>query len=121
MNDLYKYLDELRGYYLQLAHKAIEDEGERFWTYCKDEYETLRVKMDNDMLKSFDLIINELLLHQLHDFLVAMDGGEWISEKFQFDIINKENGNVENEAISLHDQFIDYLWNKRDGDPFINY
>ena len=120
MDDLYKYLDELRGYYLELAHKSIENKGERFWTYCKDEYGMLKDNMNDEMLKSFDLIINELLLHQIHDFLVAMDGGEWISEKFQFDIVNKETGKVENENLSLHDQFIDYLWSKRDGDPFIN-
>ena len=45
----------------------------------------------------------------MHSFLVAMDGGEWISEQYRFDIVDKRNATVINEDKALHEEFIDYL------------
>lgn len=57
-------------------------------------------------------------LLQMHSFLVAMDGGEWISEQYRFDIVDKRNATVINEDKALHEEFIDYLWEVRNGDPY---
>ena len=54
----------------------------------------------------------------MHSFLVAMDGGEWISEQYRFDIVDKRNATVINEDKALHEEFIDYLWEVRNGDPY---
>ena len=60
----------------------------------------------------------EILLLQMHTFFVAMDGGEWISEKYRFDIVDKGDESIINENTALHEEFFDYLWEKRNGDPF---
>ena len=92
------------------------------WTFCASEYDKLGKKIGNDeeLVEAFSLIINEILLSQMHSFLVAMDGGEWISEQYRFDIVDKENGTVINEDKELHDEFFDYLWEVRNGDPYRN-
>lgn len=120
MDDFMKYLDEIIKYYVSHAREAIQNDKERVWTSCSSEYAKLAKQLGNDeeMVKAFSLIINEILLLQMHTFFVAMDGGEWISEKYRFDIINKENSSIINKETALHEEFFDYLWKKYDGDPF---
>lgn len=120
MNDFMKYLDEILKYCVSDAKKALQSDRERVWSSCSLEYDKLGKKIGNDeeLLEAFSLIINEILLLQMHTFLVAMDGGEWISEKYRFDIVDKEDASIINEEIALHEEFFDYLWKERDGDPF---
>ena len=122
MNDFMKYLDELLKYCISEAKKRLLSDKERMWTFCASEYDKLGKKIGNDeeLVEAFSLIINEILLEQMHSFLVAMDGGEWISEQYRFDIVDKENGTVINEDKELHDEFFDYLWEVRNGDPYRN-
>lgn len=119
MNDFMKYLDEILSYCISTSRKTLESDKERIWNACALEYEKLsKVIGDNEeLLESFSLIINDILLTWIHTFLVAMDGGAWISEKYRFDIVDKENGTVINEEKALHEEFFDYLWEKRSGDP----
>lgn len=122
MNDFMKYLDELLKHCISEAKKRLLSDKERMWTFCASEYDKLGKKIGNDeeLVEAFSLIINEILLEQMHSFLVAMDGGEWISEQYRFDIVDKENGTVINEDKELHDEFFDYLWEVRNGDPYRN-
>lgn len=122
MNDFMKYLDELLKHCISEAKKRLLSDKERMWTFCASEYDKLGKKIGNDeeLVEAFSLIINEILLSQMHSFLVAMDGGEWISEQYRFDIVDKENGTVINEDKELHDEFFDYLWEVRNGDPYRN-
>lgn len=120
MNDFMKYLDELLKHCISEAKKRLLSDKERMWTFCASEYDKLGKKIGNDeeLVEAFSLIINEILLSQMHSFLVAMDGGEWISEQYRFDIVDKENGTVINEDKELHDEVFDYLWEVRNGDPY---
>lgn len=120
MNDFLKYLDENLKYCLSFSQKALKNEGGVF-SSCPLEYEKLRkvIGDDEELVEAFLLIINEILLQQMHALLVAMDGGAWISEKYRFDIVDKEDeSNIINEEVALHEEFFDYLWEERDGDPF---
>lgn len=120
MNDFMKYLDEILKYCISDAKKALLSDRERMWSSCASEYNKLSKKIGNDeeLVEAFSLIINEVLLLQMHSFLVAMDGGEWISEQYRFDIVDKRNAAVINEDKALHEEFIDYLWEVRNGDPY---
>ncbi len=119
MNEFYEYLEETLKEGVLSSQKALKNNSERFWTVCNDEYEKLGEVLNNDDLtKAFKMIVNEILLQQMHSLLVAMDGGAWISEKYSFEIVDKNNGTIVNENIALHDMFLDYLWDKNDGDPF---
>ena len=77
MDDFMKYLDEIIKYYVSHAREAIQNDKERVWTSCSSEYAKLAKQLGNDeeMVKAFSLIINEILLLQMHTFFVAMDGG----------------------------------------------
>lgn len=120
MDELMKYLDEILKECISVSKKSIQSNIERFWSDCPSEYDKLSKLIGNDeeLLEAFLLIINELLLLQMHSFLVAMDGGAWISEKYRFDIVNKEDESIINEEIALHEEYFDYLGEKRSGDPF---
>lgn len=119
-NDFMEWLDEILKYGVSHAKEALQSNGDRIWSSCSLEYDKLSKKIgsDEELLEAFSLIMNEILLLQMHTFLVAMDGGEWISEKYRFDIVDKENASIMNEEIALHEEFIDYLWKKYDSDPF---
>ena len=121
MEDFMKYLDEILQYCVSNAQKALQNDKERVWTSCASEYAKLAKQIgdDEETVKAFSLIINEILLLQMHTLLVAMDGGEWISEKYRFDIVDKEDESIINENKALHEEFFDYLWEKRNGDPFV--
>ncbi len=119
MNEFYEYLEETLKESVLSSQNALKNNSERFWSVCKEEYKMVGEVLDNDELaKAFQMIINEILLQQMHSLLVAMDGGAWISEKYSFEIVDKNNGTIVNENIALHDMFFDYLWDKNDGDPF---
>lgn len=119
-SSMQEYLDEILQYCVANASKALQNDKERVWTSCSSEYDKLAKQLGNDeeMVKAFSLIINEILLLQMHTFFVAMDGGEWISEKYRFDIVDKGDESIINENTALHEEFFDYLWEKRNGDPF---
>lgn len=122
MNNLFKYMDEMIKENVNISRLALENNMDRFWTECAEEYKILSKEINQDeLLDAFSLIINEMLLVQMHSFLVAMDGGAWVSEKYRFDIVDKESNEVLNETISLHDMFFDYLWDSRGQDPFRKY
>ena len=89
----------------------MDSKIERFWSESKEEYGILQEALnDREKKRAFEIVINELLIQQLHALLVAMDGGEWISEKYDFQIIEKDTTKCINADVALHEKFIDYLW-----------
>ena len=85
------YLDDNRYYGAQTFYtegnegiaKTIQEE---FNNNLNSPLEEKKLN-DEDLQAAFSLIINEILLQQIHTLLVAMDGGEWISEKYRFDLV----------------------------------
>lgn len=122
MDDFMKYLDEILRDGVSDAKNALLNERERIWSSCALEYAELAKQIGDkdELVKAFSLIINELLLVQMNTLLLAVDGGEWISEKYRMDIVDKESATAINENVALHEEFMGYLWEERDGDPYRN-
>lgn len=122
MEEIYEYLGGEVNESLDEFASAIKHGRGAFGSMCPDEYRKICKLIDTEESKeALILIVNELLLQQIHSILVAVDGGAWISEKYKIDIIDKEKNSVINEDIwSSHDMFIDYMWEQRGGDPYRN-
>lgn len=71
-SSMQEYLDEILQYCVANASKALQNDKERVWTSCSSEYAKLAKQLGNDeeMVKAFSLIINEILLLQMHTFLL---------------------------------------------------
>ena len=97
MSDL--KIDEIIKYYVSHAKKAIQNDRERGWSSCSSEYDRLddQIGHNEDLLESFSLIVSFISADAY--FLVAMDGGKLISEKYRFDIVDKENDSVINNEV----------------------
>ena len=122
MDDIMKWLDDERTFWTDLSCKALQSEISRMEVQCQKQYKILGDAVGNseELLWAFRAIVNELMISQIHNILVAFDGGAWISEKYIFDIIEKETGETINgDVVDMHERFIGHLWDVEDGDPFV--
>ena len=114
MEEIMKWLDEIYEYHYNMAL----NKGDRFVYSSLELKKILKVLKEAGLESEYSKVINELLLQFIHTILVAVDGGEWISEDYQFDIINKNTNEIINSKCALHEEFFDYLWDKLGKDPF---
>ena len=114
MEDIMRYLDEIKEYHFDMAN----NKGDQLVYSSSELKNILKLLRENGLENAYSKVINELLLQFLHTILVAVDGGEWISEEFRFDIIKRSTNEIMNEKVALHEAFFDYLWEKNGKDPF---
>ncbi|AKB32385.1 hypothetical protein MSSIH_1695 [Methanosarcina siciliae HI350] len=108
---LFRRLKEIKDYWSDTALESLSEESDLSWSNCEKEYLFLRKAISTEEgKKAYSNTIDELMRGLIHSILVMFDGGDELTDEFNIDIINADTKKSLLEKISLHEEFIDYIF-----------
>lgn len=107
---LFERLKEIKDYWVDTSIESLNEDADLVWSDYEEEYNLLRSRLTSKEEKEvFRKIVDELIKGVIHSFLVTIDGGDNLSEKYNLDLIDNNTKKSLKGNTALHEEFYNYL------------
>ncbi|WP_440970756.1 histidine kinase [Peribacillus frigoritolerans] len=107
---LLQNLKNIKDYWTKTAVDSLNPNSDLIWSENEDEYKILKTKLlSQEELNAYRKVQNEIIQGAIHSFLVMIDGGDELADKYLIDIVDRETRESLQKETALHEEFISYL------------